>query len=264
MLTPNKVKKKVAADNRREKNVNEGKKVVEKLVSSKKAKKVAVESELVPEDNYALVSTDEEEVETVERNKKKINDATNKENVSADEEEAEIVERNKKKINDAPNKVIKKVAGGNKRKKDVNEGNKVDGKLVSFKKLKQVADGSELVLVDNEKEGCKYDPVKINTRMSPSHLKNVLNTCTLTQIMDLNELGLGHFHNNFDFESTPGELGMWVVKSYDHETHTLRMGDGRRIKVSRVLIHEILGVPMGENKFISLPSTTSEDKTTTD
>ncbi|GJT80250.1 hypothetical protein Tco_1054592 [Tanacetum coccineum] len=100
--------------------------------------------------------------------------------------------------------------------------------------------------------------------MSPSHLKNVLNTCTLTQIMDLNELGLGHFHNNFDFESTPGELGMWVVKSYDHETHTLRMGDGRRIKVSRELIHEILGVPMGENKVISLPSTTSEDKTTTD
>ncbi|GJT15923.1 hypothetical protein Tco_0874629 [Tanacetum coccineum] len=146
MLTPNKVKKKVAADNRREKNVNEGKKVVEKLVSSKKAKKVAVESELVPEDNDALVSADEEEVET------KVKQVVD---VSADEEEAEIVERNKKKINDAPNKVIKKVAGGNKRKKDVNEGNKVDGKLVSFKKLKQVADGSELVLVDNEKEGCK-------------------------------------------------------------------------------------------------------------
>ncbi|GKF19332.1 hypothetical protein Tco_0067970, partial [Tanacetum coccineum] len=153
--------------------------------------------------------------------------------VSADEEEAEIVERNKKKINDASNKV------------------------------KQVADGSELVLVDNEKEGCKYDPVKINTRMSPVYLKNVLNTCTLPQIMDLNEMGLGHFHNNFNFESTPGELGMWVVKSYDPETHTLRMSDRRRIKVSRELIHEILGVPMGENKVISLPSTTSEDITTT-
>ncbi|GKD02283.1 hypothetical protein Tco_1177257 [Tanacetum coccineum] len=159
--------------------------------------------------------------------------------------------------------VADKVAGGNKRKKDVNEGNKVDGKLVSFKKVKQVADGSELVLVDNEKEGCKYDPVEINTRMSPVHLKNVLNTCTLPQIMDLNEMGLGHFHSNFNFESTPGELGMWVVKSYDPETHTLRMGDGRRIKVSRELIHEILGVPMGENKVISLPSTTSEDITTT-
>ncbi|GJY62650.1 hypothetical protein Tco_0464110 [Tanacetum coccineum] len=54
-----------------------------------------------------------------------------------------------------------------------------------------------------------------------------------------------------------------VVKSYDLETHTLRMGDGRRIKVSRKLIHEILGVPIGENKVISLPSTTSEDITTT-
>ncbi|GJW16689.1 hypothetical protein Tco_0024125, partial [Tanacetum coccineum] len=176
------------------------KKVVEKLAYSKKAKQVAVESELIPVDNDAPVS--------------------------ADEEEAETVQRNKKKINDAPNKVIKKVAG----------------------------DGSELVLVDNEKEGCKYDPIKINTRMSPVHLKNVLNTCTLPQIMDLNEMGLGHFHSNFNFESTPGELGMWVVKSYDPETHTLRMGDGRRIKVSRELIHEILGVPMGENKVISLPT----------
>ncbi|GKE31581.1 hypothetical protein Tco_1450903 [Tanacetum coccineum] len=148
-------------------------------------------------------------------------------------------------------------------KKDVNEGNKVDGKLVSFKKVKQVVDGSELVLVDNVKEGCKYDPVKINTRMSPVHLKNVLNTCTLPQIMDLNEMGLGHIHNNFNFESTSGELGMWVVKSYDPETHTLGMGDGRRIKVFRELIHEILGVPMGENKVISLPSITSEDITTT-
>ncbi|GKE57566.1 hypothetical protein Tco_1496751, partial [Tanacetum coccineum] len=209
------------------------------------------------------------------------------------EEGAETVERNKKKINDVPNKVIKKVIGGNKRKKDVNEGNKVgrkwvsskkvikkvdggnkrkkdvnkdnkvDGKLVSFKKVKQVADGSELVLVDNEKEGCKYDLVKINTRMSPVHLKNVLNTCTLPQIMDLNEMGLGHFHSNFNFESTSGELGMWVVKSYDPETHTLRIGNGRRIKVSSELIHEIPGVPMGENKVISLPSTTSEDITTT-
>ncbi|GJV66100.1 hypothetical protein Tco_1476928 [Tanacetum coccineum] len=147
-----------------------GKKVVEKLVSSKKSKQVAVESELIPVDNDVHVSADEKEAET-------------------------------------------KVAGGNKRKKDVNEDNKVDGKLVSFKKVKQVVDGSELVLVDNEKKDVK--------------------------------------------------LGMWVVKSYDLETHTLRMGDGRRIKVSRKLIHEILGVPMGENKVISLPSTTSEDITTT-
>ncbi|GJW73489.1 ulp1 protease family, C-terminal catalytic domain-containing protein [Tanacetum coccineum] len=205
------------------KNVKEGNKVVEKRVSSKKAEQVAVESGLVPVDNDAPVSAYEEEVEAV----------------------------------------IKKVAGGNKRKKDVNEVNKVDGKLVSFKKVKQVAYGSELVLVDNKKEGCKYDPVKIITRMSPVHLKNVLNTCTLTHIMDLNEMGLGHFHNNFNFESTSRELGMWVVKSYDPETHTLRMGDGRRIKVSREQIHEILRMPMGENKVISLPSTTSEDITTT-
>ncbi|GKE29373.1 hypothetical protein Tco_1444757 [Tanacetum coccineum] len=47
------------------------KKLVEKMVSSKKAKQVAVESELVHVDNDALVSADEEEVEIVERNKKR-------------------------------------------------------------------------------------------------------------------------------------------------------------------------------------------------
>nr|GEU43040.1 hypothetical protein [Tanacetum cinerariifolium]GEX41457.1 hypothetical protein [Tanacetum cinerariifolium] len=93
-----------------------GKKVVEKLLSSKKAKQVEVETELVPVDNDA--------------------------HVFANEEEAETVDRNTKKINDTPHKVIKKVAGGNKKKKDVNEGNKVVGKLVSSKKVKQVADVS--------------------------------------------------------------------------------------------------------------------------
>nr|GFB56388.1 ulp1 protease family, C-terminal catalytic domain-containing protein [Tanacetum cinerariifolium] len=48
------------------------------------------------------------------------------------------------------------------------------------------------------------------------------------------------------------ELEMWIVKSYDPNTDTLRMRDGRRIKVSRDLIHEILGLPMGEKEVKSL------------
>nr|GFA13538.1 hypothetical protein [Tanacetum cinerariifolium] len=106
MLMPTKVKKKVAADNKGEKNVNGGKKVVEKLVPSKKAKQVKVETELVPVDNDAPVSANEEESKT---------------------------------INDASNKVIKKVAGGNKRKKDLNE--EADFPSIGFEDIESLKGG---------------------------------------------------------------------------------------------------------------------------
>ncbi|GJR04057.1 zinc knuckle CX2CX4HX4C containing protein [Tanacetum coccineum] len=110
--------------------------------------------------------------------------------------------------------------------------------------LMVVEKGKEVVL--NEKVKC--DPVNILTRMSPSHLMNVLDSLTTQQVSVLEELGLGEYHNNFNFTSTLGALGMWLVKNYDHEEHTIKMVDGRKIKVTRELIHEILGVPMGEIK----------------
>ncbi|GJU75747.1 ulp1 protease family, C-terminal catalytic domain-containing protein [Tanacetum coccineum] len=100
--------------------------------------------------------------------------------------------------------------------------------------------------------------------MSPSHLKNVLDSLTTQQVSVLEELGLGEYHNNFNFTSTPGKLGLWIVNNYDHEEHTIKMVDGRKIKVTRELIHEILGVPMGEIKVNALLNITSEDETTTD
>ncbi|GKF60740.1 hypothetical protein Tco_0177526, partial [Tanacetum coccineum] len=57
---------------------------------------------------------------------------------------------------------------------------------------------------------------------------------------------------------------MWIVKNYDPEEHIIKMADGRKIKVTRELIHEILGVPMGEIKANALLNTTSKDVTTTD
>ncbi|GKF56941.1 hypothetical protein Tco_0170478 [Tanacetum coccineum] len=123
-----------------------------------------------------------------------------------------------------------------------------------------VEKGKEVVV--NEKMKC--DPVNILSRMSPSHLKNVLESLTTQQVRVLEELGLGEYHNNFNFISTPGALGMWIAKNYDPEEHTIKMVDGRKIKVTRELIHDILGVPMGEREVNALLNTTSEDVTTTD
>ncbi|GKA80825.1 hypothetical protein Tco_0787517, partial [Tanacetum coccineum] len=124
-------------------------------------------------------------------------------------------------------------------------------KLVPFKKKGRNEKKEETVvhlLKDKEEvkdKGKTCDPVVINTRMSPRHLKDVLKSFTPQQVKVLEEMGLGDYHNNFDFISTPGKLGLWIVKNFDPETDTIRMLDGRKIKVTRELIHEILGVPMG-------------------
>ncbi|GKA01854.1 hypothetical protein Tco_0674519, partial [Tanacetum coccineum] len=47
-------------------------------------------------------------------------------------------------------------------------------------------------------------------------------------------------------------LGLWVVKNFNPKTCTLLMEDGSMIKITRELIHDILGIPMGDIKVKSL------------
>ncbi|GKC43820.1 hypothetical protein Tco_1061542 [Tanacetum coccineum] len=190
--------------------------------------------------------------ETVSK-KESVGDKRKKDNVEAK------IKTVKKKVFAAERLVCVK-----KGKQKINEGS-----LVSFKEGKKDKDERVLMVVEKGKEvvlneKVKRDPVNILTRMSPSHLKNVLDSLTTQQVSVLEELGLGEYHNNFNFTSTPGKLGLWIVNNYDHEEHTIKMVDGRKIKVTRELIHEILGVPIGEIKVNALLNTTSEDETTTD
>ncbi|GJV85092.1 hypothetical protein Tco_1524990 [Tanacetum coccineum] len=106
--------------------------------------------------------------------------------------------------------VSKKAYVGEKRKKGKVEAKKETVKKKEGKKDKDegvlmvVEKGKEVVL--NKKVKC--DPVNILTRMSPSHLKNFLDNLTTQQVSVLEELGLGEYHNNFNFPSTPGALRM--------------------------------------------------------
>ncbi|GJV70704.1 protein FAR1-related sequence 5 [Tanacetum coccineum] len=192
--------------------------------------------------------------------------------VESDKDESESNEEPplRKKKFDAPSFVdVRKLKGEvvaagkqvsvKKGKQKINEGT-----LVSLKEGKKDKDEGEIMVVEKGKEvvlneKVKCDPVNILTRMSPSHLKNVLDSLTTQQVSVLKELGLGEYHNNFNFTSTPGALGMWIVKNYDPEEHIIKIVDGRKIKVTRELIHEILGVPMGEIEVNALLNTTSED-----
>ncbi|GKB58830.1 hypothetical protein Tco_0915016 [Tanacetum coccineum] len=47
-------------------------------------------------------------------------------------------------------------------------------------------------------------------------------------------------------------LALWVVKNFNPKTCTLVMEDGSMIKITRVLIHDMLGIPMGDIKVKSL------------
>ncbi|GKA11322.1 hypothetical protein Tco_0690755, partial [Tanacetum coccineum] len=207
----------------------------------KKSKKIGYSAEMVEGDKVKSESNEEPPLPSVGDKRKQDNVEVKKETI-------------KKKVVAAERQV-----SVNKGKQKINEGS-----LVSFKKGKKDKDEGVLMVVEKGKEvvlneKVKCDPVNILTRMSPSHLKNVLDSLTTQHVSVLEELGLGEYHNNFNFTTTPGALGMWIVKNYDHEEHTIKMVDGRKIKVTWELNHEILGVPMGEIKVNALLNTTSED-----
>ncbi|GKB99598.1 ulp1 protease family, C-terminal catalytic domain-containing protein [Tanacetum coccineum] len=88
--------------------------------------------------------------------------------------------------------------------------------------------------------------------MSSRNLKRVLQRLSPLQEKSIQDMGFRDFLNgNFDFYYTPSTLGMWVVRNFDPKSCTITMEDGRRIKITRELIHGILGIPMGDIKVES-------------
>ncbi|PWA39313.1 ulp1 protease family, C-terminal catalytic domain-containing protein [Artemisia annua] len=56
--------------------------------------------------------------------------------------------------------------------------------------------------------------------------------------------------------------GLWILQNFDVEKCSLTLSNNRKIKVTRELIHDILGIPMGDKKVVSLRETSTEDPTT--
>ncbi|PWA39314.1 hypothetical protein CTI12_AA573110 [Artemisia annua] len=102
----------------------------------------------------------------------------------------------------------------------------------------------------------------INTRMSPKNLQEVLDKLRTPQVEELEKMGFGAFHSNFYFDSTPTELGMWVVRNFDSKTCSIKMKDGRNLKITRELVREVLGIPMGDIKVEALKEKNILEETT--
>ncbi|PWA62256.1 hypothetical protein CTI12_AA365670 [Artemisia annua] len=118
---------------------------------------------------------------------------------------------------------------------------KTNDKIVVCKKSKKEESEDKDCEESEDKDGGKFEPVNLKTRILPTNLKNVI---------------------EFNFESTPTALGMWLCKNFDANNSTLVLSENRKIKVTKELIHEILGIPMGEIKVHALRETTTADATT--
>ncbi|PWA86956.1 hypothetical protein CTI12_AA134540 [Artemisia annua] len=137
---------------------------------------------------------------------------------------------------------------------------KTNDKIVVCKKSKK-EESEDKDCEESEDDG-KFEPVNLKTRISPTNLKNVIRSCTPGQYKLLEEMGFGDYCGEFNFESTPTALGMWLCKNFDANNSALVLSENRKIKITKELIHEILGIPMGEIKVHALPETTTADATT--
>ena len=125
---------------------------------------------------------------------------------------------------------------------------------------------SEMAVV-SKKSGIKKEvqnngPKAITCRMSPRSLQKVLAKLRTCQVEELERMGFGHFYNNFNFYSTPTILGMWVVQNFDSKTCSIKMTNGRKIKITRELVRDMLGIPMGDIKVEALEEKNLYEETT--
>lgn len=97
-----------------------------------------------------------------------------------------------------------------------------------------------------QKKPKKADQETIKYRMSPRNLQKVLNNLSPQQDKRVREMGFGDFPKNFNIYYIPSTLGLFLATNFDSETRTLGMGDGRKIKFTKQLVHDMLGIPMGD------------------
>ncbi len=192
-----------------------------------------------------LVETEEEETESSPKKRPKKFIIRNK---KVTDERVEVKTVNGKMM----------VAVVKNKEENIKSKKKTNDKMVVWKKSKEEESEDK----DCEGDGGKFEPVNLQTRISPSNLKNIIDNCTPGQYKLLEEMGFGHYCGEFNFESTPTALGMWLCKNFDSDSSTLVLSENRKIKVTKELIHEILGIPMGEIKVNALRETTTADATT--
>lgn len=160
----------------------------------------------------------------------------------------------------------KKYIKGAKHTAEEKKAKHIANKVKSFKGKRSAVEmdsDSDLAPADFPKKNLKKnEPKSINTRMSPRSLKKVLDSMTKPQVDEIEKMGFSGFYSNFNFDYTPSELGMWIVRNFDSKSCSIKMKDGRKLKITRQLVRDVLGIPMGDIKVESIEEINLLEETT--
>ena len=218
------------------------------MKNSKKNKKVVSESSY-----EETTESDEEQISIIKKRKGKRIDTQ-----STESSYEETTESDEERISMIKNRKGKKIDSREEKKSQL---------VFSVKKIRKNDEGSskpkklgKMVVVENINND--NENKSLQTRMSAKNLKKIIDNNTNAQMKALDEMGFGNFKTDFKFNSTPTSLGLWILENFDLEKCSLTLSNNRKIKVTRELIHEILGIPMGDKKVVYLKETSTEDATT--
>ncbi|GJY85503.1 hypothetical protein Tco_0499529 [Tanacetum coccineum] len=174
----------------------------------------------------------------------------------SDTESDDIIQRKESKNKATKNARVKKQADKKKKRKSTESESDSDFEVGTFDKYNRVESKKKGKRPAVEKNSDSEDALcaKKKRKGNKQEYNMIVAYKAEAEATDkrLKEMGFGDFEGNFDFYYVPGILALWVVKNFNPKTCTLVMEDGSMIKITRDLIHDMLGIPMGDIKVESL------------
>ncbi|XP_076897923.1 helicase-like transcription factor CHR28 [Bidens hawaiensis] len=119
---------------------------------------------------------------------------------------------------------------------------------IDFKNLKKKGKASVTKELKNEQPFEEFLDIKLRMRCSPVNLWETIQSLTEEQQACVREMGFGSILQ-MNIKSIPTALGYWLLVNYNHHLNELNVGD-HVIKITPSLVHEILGIPMGNIKVL--------------
>ena len=94
------------------------------------------------------------------------------------------------------------------------------------------------------KESDKGPTERIHQRNPPTNLFRVISQLSNEQKQALREIGFGDLID-YKILDVPTRLAYWLLDRFDEETCSLDV-NGKKIEITREVVRDVLGVPMGE------------------
>ena len=100
----------------------------------------------------------------------------------------------------------------------------------------------------------------LHARTAPTALHTAIHGIKNVDVQKfLLDIGFSSFFN-LQIDYIPSRLGRYVVKNFDEKTCRLKLENERFIEVTVSTVHDMLGIPIGGESLLSLPTRSVEDK----